>query len=334
MTEILSGEVSEEYTVRPTEIFKDDTVKVIISRVIKVDLEKKLIYLENNKGIIYDIVVFAQGAKTDFFGSKNIEDNCLQFKDYQDTAKLRRTIIEKLKTHNSFSIAVIGGGPTGTELAFVVRELLLREKENFPRADVKKGVEITICQGADTLCKGMDPYLIKKAHEEADNLNIKVALNHNVMDIKDNEMHFKEGGNEKADIIVWAAGVTPNVIEFEPKVDLEKNSIPVSPTLQLINHRDAFAIGDCNLCFDANNKPYPKNAQIALQQAMHVSDNIFNLLNKRTLKPFNYKIRGTFLALGHKRTAAKAFFLKFNGFLGWKFRDLYYKYVFGKLVGK
>lgn len=334
LTEILSEAVSEEFIAKPTEIFNDDNVKVIISKVKKIDLEKRLIYLENNKGVNYDLVVFAHGAKTNFFDSKSAETNCLQFKDYQDAVKLRELIIEKLKTNNTFSVAVIGGGPTGTELAFAIRDLLLHEKENFPTADVNEGIEITIYQGGETLVKGLHPYMIKKAEEEADTFNIKVVPNVHVIDVKNNEMIFKEGGSAKADIIVWAAGVMPNVIEFEPKVELERGSIPVSPTLQLINHRNAFAIGDCCLCFDQDNKPYPRTAQISLQQAMHLSNNIFNMLNNRKLESFNYKVKGTFLALGHNKTAVQAFFLKFDGFLGWKFRDLYYKYLFRKLVKK
>lgn len=326
LTEILSKTVPEIYSIRPTKLFNDKNVKVIIDRVNKVNLQKQEIYLKNKNKINYDIAVFAQGAKTNFFGLKNAEKYCLQFKDYKDAHILRKKIIDGAR--EKLSIAIIGGGPTGTELSFAIRDICFNEKID------RKKLEISIYQGAGTLINGFPSWFIKKANKEAGKSDIKVYTNHHASDVNNNIVSFKEGGTAKADIIIWVAGITPNLIELEPKIELSGGSMPIRETLQLKNFNNAFAIGDCSVCIDTCNNPYPKTAQIAIQEAMHLANNIVLLQNKKQLKPFTYKIRGNFLALGRDRAAARVLFLLFDGKLGWMLRDLYYRYVFRKLVNK
>src|SRR3989344_5211301 len=230
-------------------------LQLLKKKIKKVDLKNQIIFLKNNEKIKYDIVVFSQGAKTNFLKLKNAEKCCLQFKDYRDVEKL------------------------------------------------KNNVEISVYQGSGTIVKGSHPYIVKKAYEEAKLLNIKIFTNHHATDIKDNTIFFREDKPKKADIIVWVAGITPNVIEFDPKIGLQDNAIPVRKTLQLKDFNNAFAIGDCAFSLDMENKPYPKTAQIAVQQAFHVSRNIMFLIKNKKLKPFNYKIRGYFLALSHYKAA-------------------------------
>src|SRR3989344_1843200 len=208
-----------------------------------------------------------------------------------------------LKKNKKLSIALIGGGATGTELAFALKELILKNRKKYPNASINNNVKISIYQGSGTIVKGSHPYIVKKAYEEAKLLNIKIFTNHHATDIKDNTIFFREDKPKKADIIVWVAGITPNVIEFDPKIGLQDNAIPVRKTLQLKDFNNAFAIGDCAFSLDMENKPYPKTAQIAVQQAFHVSRNIMFLIKNKKLKPFNYKIRGYFLALSHYKAA-------------------------------
>lgn len=333
LTEVLSEMVPEKYTVRPTKLFENKDVHVIISKAKKVDLKKQEIYLDN-KTINYDIIIFAHGARTNFFGLKNVEKYCFQFKDYQDTKKIRENILKrllKLDENKKLSIALVGGGPTGTELAFALRDLILHHKKEYPKISINN-VEISIFQSSNTLVKEQHPWIIKKAQKEAERLGIKVYTNHHVIDVKDNTMFFKGNGSKKADIIIWVAGVTPNKLEYIPKINLEQGSIPVRNTLQLKDFDNAFAIGDCSFSLDSNNIPYPKTAQIAAQHAYLASDNIVHLIKNEKLKSFTYKIKGFFLALGHYRTAARILFLKFDGILGWLLRDFFYKYIFKKLV--
>ena len=335
LTEVLSEMVPEKHTVRPTEIFKDRNVEVIISKAKKVDLKQQKIYLENKSKVKYDVIVFAHGARTNFFGLKNAEKNCFKFKDYQDAKKLRSKVLDSVKNINGknrkLDIALIGGGPTGTELAFALRDLILRHKKEYSAVDISN-IAISIFQGSETIVKGQHPWIIEKAQKEAEKFNIGVYTSHRAIGINNSTISFEDGSSAKADIIVWVAGITPNMIEFEPKIQLEKGSIPVKRTLQLKDFENAFAIGDCSLSLDPENRMYPKTAQIASQHAYHASNNIVHLIKNEKLKPFEYKIKGFFLALGNHKTAALAYFLKFNGILGWVLRDQFYKQIFRKLV--
>lgn len=336
LTEVLAGIVPEKYIVRPTKVFEHEHVHVIISRAETVDLKKQIVYLKNGQEVPYDTVVFAQGARTNFFGIKNAEKECLQYKDYDDVTKLREQVIAGMRELNEkkkeeLHISVVGGGPTGTELLFAIRDLIEEQDHWFPDVHLDK-IKIHIFQGGETLCKGMHPKIIKKAHQIAREEDITVHVNARVVDVKNKTIFLKEGEPVESDIIVWAAGVVPNLIDLIPKIELDRGGIPVRQTLQLKDYDNAFAIGDCGSLLNPKGQKYPLTAQIATRQAVHAAANIVRLANQKPLKPFTYLTRGAFLALGHHRTAARVYFLVFSGMLAWILRDQYYKSIFRQLL--
>ena len=336
LTEVMSEMVHEKWIVTPLEVFESSKVHVILAKATNVDFKKKIIQLSNKEKVRYDYLIFAQGAKTNFFGLEVAKKNAMQFKDYEDAEKVKDRIKKAFSQINygkkkNFKIALIGGGPTGTELAFAIRDYTKQHKKDYPKLD-EKNIKITIYQSPKTLVPDFDERIIKIAHKEAERENIEIKSNHRVVDIKKNKLYFKEGKPESADLIIWMTGVTPNVIPCVPELKLERGAIPVKKTLQLKNHNNVFAIGDCNYSLDPKSKPYAPTAQNANQQAIHLSKNLKLLIDKKPLKDFNYKTRGVFLSLGYCKTAAQAFSFVFDGYLAWLMRDQYYKHIFRQLT--
>ncbi len=335
LTEVLSEMVAEKYIVRPTDVFETKNVNVIIAKAERVDLEKKTVYLNNSKKISYDILVFAQGAKTNFFGNENLAKHCLQFKDYQDVDILKERILAGMreinrKTRDSYQISLVGGGATAVEVAFALKDYIKHHIGGFIHVK-DEDINIAIFQSASSLVPYFPQKMIEKTHKEVQKKNIQLYLNHKVVDVQKN-LILCQKDKYPFDITIWMAGVTPNQIPCKPQPSLTKGHMPVNKYLQVTDN--VFAIGDCSLCLNEKGQPYPTTAQIAVQEAYHVSKNIVNLVKGKKLKPFNYHIRGNFLALGNHKTIADVFGFVFGGYLAWLLRDQYYKHVFRKLVKK
>jgi len=331
----MSGMISKKYIIRPLDVFEQSHVHIVHSKAKGVDLKNKVVNLENGGKLNYEVLIFSQGAKTNFFGLKNAEKNTLQFKNYQDVEKIQKIFSNALKNHNkkggSCSLAIIGGGATGTELAFSFKDYVEKHRKEFPNVKEDQ-IKISIFQSPKHLVKGFHPSIGKIAEKEARRRNIELMTGKRVIDIKDNKLFFKEGKPIGADLVVWVAGVIPNIIPCSPELELNRGAIPVEKTLELKDYKGVFAIGDCNYSLDPDDKPYPTTAQTANQQAIHVAKNVDLFFEEKKLKKFNYRTRGVFLALGHNKTAAQAFGFVFGGKLASLMRDVYYRFIFSQLT--
>lgn len=335
LTELFSESINKEYIVAPKTIFKQKNVEVVKSNAKKVDLRKQEITLQNKRKIIYDYIIFSQGAKTNFFGKEKLKKKTFPFKTEAQVENLKKQIKKAISKINSkkleeFKIAIVGGGATGTELAFAFRDYT--KVHSIKENNSHKKIKVSIFQSGKNLVPYWDKKIIEMAEKAAKKEDIEVVTGKRTVNIKNKTLIFEDKTSYKADIIVWVAGVTPNVVETEQKLELKNGAIPVMKTLQLKDHENAFAIGDCAYVIDPKGKPYAPTAQNASQEAEHAAKNILRRINKKPLKDFNYKTRGVFLALGKNKTIAQVYFLVFDGILGWILRDSYYKFIFNKLT--
>lgn len=329
LTEIFSESISKDYVVRPTRVFEDSNVNVVIDEAKNVDLEEEIVEC-GNTSIEYDFLVFSQGASTNTLGVNGVNECCNLFKDYQDVSSLKNEIVEKSIEQDSLNISLVGGGPTGTELGFAIDDLVRKDKILLDREDVN----ISIFESGDSLVGNMSEWFSNKAMSEAEKRGINVLTGKKVEEVSDDNILLSNGSKRDSDITVWVAGVKPNVIDTDPSLELESDGIPVRRTLQLEDYDNVLAIGDCNYLLNPEGEEYPKTAQIASEQAKTASENIKSLVKgDDDLEEFNYRIRGNLLALGnHNAVASVKSLFSFNGFIGWLARDLYYRWIFYKLT--
>lgn len=299
-----------------------------VAEVTGVDYEAKK--LETNLGIVnFDILILAFGTKTNFFGNKAIEERAFSIKSTGQAVELRNTMLsdyEKALVENDFEkrqwyidIVIVGGGPTGVEVAGALAEM---KKYILPK-DYKeldaKEVDIYLIQGGDQLLQGMDKKSGQAAEKYLKNRGVIVKKNTRVVDY-DGEFVITKGGEKiKAGKLIWAAGVTCSRLEGIPEDCYTRgNRLLVNQFNQLKGFENIYALGDL-ACMLSEELPYGhvQVAQPAIQQAENLAKNLKRLKESKDFKPFKYRDLGTMATIGRNRAVAEIGNMKLQGFLAW-----------------
>ena len=213
-------------------------------------------------------------------------------------------------------IAVIGGGPTGVEMAGGLRELIDHVlRKDYPELDLSQ-VPITLIESADRVLGPFDPSLSEHASAALRARRITVQLGVGVASVEPGAVLLADGRRVPAGTIVWATGVAGNPVGSLLGVQLGRgNRIPVEADLSLAGHPNVFAIGDIAL---PPGTPLPQVAQPAIQGGVHVARQIHALIDGRATAPFVYKDKGSMATIGRNHAVAELpNGMKFHGFIGW-----------------
>lgn len=297
--------------------------------------EVKQIEPENNRvitelGILnYDYLVLAHGADTNYFGNKNIEKNVIPMKSVGEALALRNTLFTDFEnaltsddideTSSLLNIVIVGGGPTGVEVAGALAEMKNHIiPKDYPELDADK-ISIHLVQGADCLLKGMSDEASSAAYKFLQDLGVKIQLNARVTDYDGNKLTLQDGSQIGAKKVIWAAGVRGNTIKgLPPEVVGGGNRLIVNDFNQVNGFENIFAIGDIALMQSEEYEyGHPQVAQVAIQQADNLADNFKASLKNKPWKPFHYKDLGTMATIGRKRAVCDLNFMKTQGFFAW-----------------
>ncbi|MEQ8240911.1 MAG: NAD(P)/FAD-dependent oxidoreductase [Cyclobacteriaceae bacterium] len=291
--------------------------------------EKKL---ETNIGFIkYDILVIASGATTNFFGNKALEKSAFKLREMSDAIELRTRLIsnfeDALQLDNSdeealeryMNVVIVGGGPTGVELAGAIGELQKHVlPKDYPELDFNK-MKIHLIEGSGKVLPPMREKSGLRAKEYLKHFGVNVILN-TVVETYENETAFLNDGTQiKTNCLIWAAGVKGNLIPGLREGAVDKGRILVDQHNLAKGHEFVYAIGDVALQIsDKNPKGYPQLAPVAIQQAAHLGENLIRLIAKKPMKPFKYTDKGSMATVGRNRAVVDApFNITFGGFFGW-----------------
>jgi NADH dehydrogenase len=305
---------------------KDGYIRV--AEVESVDTEKKVI--ETSLGSMwYDYLVIAIGAETNFFGNERIAKNAIPMKSVSEALYLRNTILEdyeKSITVRDFSdrqqlidIVIVGGGPTGVELAGSLAEM---KRYVIPKEYKElnyKEIDIYLVQSGDRLLYGMSEKAGKDALKFLTELGVRVQLNSRVTDYDGERVHMKDGSSIPTDKLIWAAGIIGNTLKGIPDDVIDrKNRIKVNRYSEVEGVPDVYAIGDIAMMATPDYpEGHPQVAQPALQQAKTLAKNFKRKLKGRELKPFKYSDKGSMATIGRQRAVADLPAFSFSGTLAW-----------------
>lgn len=309
-------------------IHRKKNVTVLMDEVTGIDKENKMILLEDKK-IKYDFLVLAAGAKTGYFGKDDWMKYTFGLKNLYDALRIRNKILfsfEEAENHPERSsellkYIIIGGGPTGVELAGSIAELAHSIiNDDFRNIDTRKAEIILIEAGSDLL-PTFDRTLSVYAKERLEKRNVKIKLNSRVLNIEDHKIFIKTPEGEKilsADIIIWAAGVEAIKLtgEFGLPADRQKRLL-VNSFCSFDEYPEIFAIGDLADFKDESGKTLPGVSAVAMQEGRYVAATIIDKIKNRKIKPFKYLDKGSMATIGRKDAVADVFGIKFTGFLGW-----------------
>jgi NADH dehydrogenase len=278
----------------------------------------------------YDYLVMANGATTNFYNMVDVKEHAFSMKTITDAIKLRNKIIRNFETalltddpemvNSLMDFVIVGGGPTGVELAGALSEL---KHHVFPK-DYKElelsHMDIHLVESNGKLLNGMSEKASAKALDYLQNMGVKVHLNCAVKSYDGYEVLFNTGEKLISRTLVWAAGVKGDPINGISAEALGRGSrIKVDEFNRVKGYENIFAIGDAAIMegdpdFQTG---HPQMAQPAIQQGRLLAKNLKRLIAKKPMKPFRYNDMGSMATVGRNRAVADLKAFKFQGFFAW-----------------
>ncbi|MCD0480029.1 NAD(P)/FAD-dependent oxidoreductase [Chryseobacterium sp. LC2016-29] len=276
----------------------------------------------------YDKLIIATGCKTNFFGNKDLESKAFGMKNTQEAISIRnhvlltfeKLILEKSRSDDgNWNIVIVGSGPTGVELAGAFSEM---KKEILPRDYPYMNfdqLQIILVSSTEKPLAVMSPEAQEKSEKYLKELGVNFLSGEIVTDYDGNKVYMKSGKEIPSNNVIWAAGVTGNVIDGFPSENLVRNRYIVDRFNKVKGYDNIYAVGDIAY-METPKYPqgHPQVANVAINQAKNLGKN-FLRKNKNEWVEYEYKDQGSLATIGKHRAVVDLPFIKFQGFLAWYF---------------
>jgi NADH dehydrogenase len=302
-------------------------VHVRVAKVTGVDMAAQLVHTEEAGDFSYDYLVIATGCTSNFFGNKNVERHAYPMKSTPEAIALRNRILlnyeDALKAKPEelagyMNIVIVGGGPTGVELAGALAEMKKNVlPRDYPDMDFTE-LNVYLVEGSEHTLNAMSEPSKRKSQEYLEKMGVQIWVKNVVKDYDGLTVTLADGRTLPSRTLIWAAGVAGNVPPGIPKEMLVRgNRIKVDETHRVIGAANVFALGDVSY-MEAPDWPqgHPQLANVAINQAKNLAGNLCAEA-KREHKPFRYKNPGTMATVGKRKAVVDLPNLKFQGFLAW-----------------
>ncbi len=319
-----------------SELSKFKNTHVFLGNVVGVNLKERVLETETEK-ISYDYLILACGAKHSYFGHQEWEENAPGLKTLEQATEIRRRVflafelaerekdIEKQKSLLTF--VIVGGGPTGVELAGSIAEISRHTLEKDFRNIDPSRTRVILIEAGQRLVAGFDPELSKRAARDLESLGVHIWTSTRVTNITEEGVYF---GQEfiKAKTILWAAGVEPSSLGKSLGTSLDRvGRVIVNQDLAIKEDSHVFVIGDQASFVDEKGNALPGLAPVAMQQGRHAARNILKMIRGKNSEPFEYLDKGQLATIGRSKALMQFKSIKMGGFfawLAWLFVHVYY----------
>ena len=302
-------------------------VTVLLAEATGVDFANREVVF-NEARLAYDYLLLATGGRTSYFGHDEWEQFAPGLKDLDDAVEIRRRVLmafeaaekesDPQRRKELLTFVVVGGGPTGVELAGSIAELARYVLARDFRTIHPESAEILLLEGGEKILSSFTPDLSDSALLQLTALGVKVRTGAQVTDIDETGVYL---GKEKINSasVIWGAGVRATALTQSLGVELDRaGRVVVAKDLSVPGHNNVFAIGDMAL-FMQDGKPLPGVSPVAMQMGECVARNISKELAGQPRKEFHYTDKGTMATIGRKAAIAHVGKLKLSGFPAWLF---------------
>ena len=300
---------------------------VVLGEVVNIDVSSRQVTLRDGARLPYDTLVVASGARHAYFGHEDWEAQAPGLKSLEDALEIRRRILlafeeadrepgaERRTTLLTF--AIVGGGPTGVELAGAIAEISRKVLvDDFRHIDPREA-KVVLIEAGPRILPAYSEKSSENALAELRNLGVDVRTGVPVTSV--DAAGLVAGGQRlEAATVLWAAGVAASSVGGFLGAPLDRHGrVVVEPDLTIPGRPEIFVIGDLSLFTHQDGHPLPGVSPVAMQQGRYVARAIRDRLARRAVPPFHYWDKGTMAVVGRSAAIAEVFGLKLSGFLAW-----------------
>jgi NADH dehydrogenase len=300
-------------------LFRNKRISYRMAEVVKIDHINQTVHLTDEE-LTYDYLVFASGARINFFGMENVQQNAIPMKTIDDALRMRNTLLQTMEqaamTHDMaerkklLTIVIAGGGPTGVEIAGMLAEMKKNVfLKDYPELRGTPG-GIYIVDGGKNLLGPMSDKTHQEAYKILSELGVKVKLNTQVKDFDKNKVTLSTGETIEAKTLIWAAGITANTFEGIPETSLGIGKRMITDEFNKVSGvENVYAIGDASVQITDERYPkgHPQLAQVAIQQGRNLAKNFIAIQKGQQLSTFKYFDKGDMAIIGRNKAVVDLF---------------------------
>ncbi|MCB1170337.1 MAG: NAD(P)/FAD-dependent oxidoreductase [Leptospiraceae bacterium] len=304
-----------------------DNIDVLLGVVTDIDLKNRKVHCDFGD-LDYDYLISCAGATHSYFGNDQWEDYAPGLKSLEEATEIRKRMLiayelaeretDPARQKELLTFVIVGGGPTGVELAGALGEISRYTLERDFRNIDPRRTRIILVEGASRILNQFSEEMSEHASRELERLGVTIWTNSMVSDVDD---HGVVVGEEviRAQTILWAAGVRPTEINYTLDTELDRGGrVKVQSDLSLEKYPEVFVVGDqASFAHTRDGKPLPGLAPVAIQQGRLAGTNILRTIAGKTRKPFFYKDKGIMATIGRASAVLEVGKFKISGFFAW-----------------
>lgn len=303
-------------------------IRVRVGTVSGVDLDERTVSVDGDPALTYDYLILAPGSSTSDFGIPGVDEHAYPLKTLPDAVRLRNHVLANFEEADTagpggdpgaLTLVLIGGGPTGVEMAGALSELIGHNlAADFRHLDLTKA-RVLLVEMTDHLLPGFSPASQAAALRTLQQKGIEVRFNTKLAKVTAEGVTFEDGTSVPTRTVIWTAGVRANPLAgMIPGAKGRGGTVPVRPDLSLPGHPEVFVIGDLAAAMGRDGEPLPQLAQVAIQGGRLTARNIGRRLAGRRTRSFRYHNHGIMATIGRRSAVAELpGGLRFEGTFGW-----------------
>ncbi|HEY1305943.1 MAG TPA: NAD(P)/FAD-dependent oxidoreductase [Vicinamibacterales bacterium] len=301
--------------------------RVLMGEATRIDVTARRVGLADGASLDYDYLIVASGSRHSYFGHNEWEQYAPGLKTLEDAIAIRRRILvafeqaeretDPARQRALLTFAIVGGGPTGVELAGTLAEIAKQTlRDEFRSIDTTRA-RIVLIEAGPSILPTFPESLRRAAERSLERLGVEVRQKTTVTNVDAQGVTCNGGELLEAGTVVWAAGVAASPLVKTLGAPLDRaGRVIVQPDLSISGHPEVFVVGDAALSLQ-DGKPLPGVAQTAMQGAVHAADNILRLMRGEPTQPFVYRNLGNMAIVGRGSAVADLPWAKFSGLIGW-----------------